>query len=150
VIHPYCRSALAKTGAELKATGTRITAAGAIYSRPTQKMMLVAASSKGLAVKITIQNQNVTNQNAASDEIRSDSISHRTDFFEARHQLMLEYREIDNIQEVTPPRVNGNSRHQPSIAPARLVEETLYWFLSAPALVYLIYLVVRPLIAIKP
>jgi hypothetical protein len=108
--------------------------------------MLVAVSSNGLAMKITIQNQTFTNQKAASDEMRSDS----TDFFEARHQLRLKYREIDNIQEVTPPRVNGNGRHQPSLAAARLAEEALYWFLSAPALVYLIYLLVRPLIAIKP
>jgi hypothetical protein len=114
------------------------------------EMMLVATSSNGLAMKITIENQTVTNQNEAADEIRSDSISHTTDFFEARHQLMLEYGEIDNIQEVTPARVNGNGRHQPSIASARLAEEALYWFLSAPALVYLIFLVVRPLIGIKP
>jgi len=112
--------------------------------------MLVAVSSNGLAMKITIQNQTFTNQKAASDEMRSDPTPHTTDFFEARHQLMLKYREIDNIQEVTPPRVNGNGRHQPSLAAARLAEEALYWLLSAPALVYLIYLLVRPLIAIKP
>ena len=101
-------------------------------------------------MKITIENQIVTNQGATRNEIRSVSVPHITDFFEARHQPMLEYREIDNIQQATAPRVNHNRRHKSSLALAKSVEATLYWFVSAPTLLYLVYLVVRPLIDIEP
>lgn len=101
-------------------------------------------------MKITIGNQTVTNQDATSDEIRSVSVPHIADFFEARHRLMLENREIDNIQEATPPRVNDKRPHKSSLAWAKSVEAAVYWFVSAPTLFYLIYLVVRPLIDIKP
>lgn len=101
-------------------------------------------------MKITIENQPVTNQDATPDAIRSVSVPDITDFFEARHQLMLQYREIDNIQEATAPRVNDNRRHKSSLALAVPVEAALYWFVSAPTLLYLVYLVVRPLIDIKP
>ena len=101
-------------------------------------------------MKITIENQTVTNQEATRDETRSVSVPHVTDFFEARHQLMLANREIDNIQEATAPCVNDNRRHESCFASAKSVEAALYWFVSAPTLFYLIYLVVRPLIDIKP
>jgi hypothetical protein len=113
-------------------------------------MVLVASSSNRIAMKITIENQTVTKQGATPNEIRSVSVPHITDFFEARHQLMLEYREIDNIQETTAPRVNDDRRHKASLASAKSVEAALYWFVSAPTLLYLIYLVVRPLIDLKP
>jgi hypothetical protein len=101
-------------------------------------------------MKITIENQTVTNQSATRDEIRSLSVHHITDFFEARHQLMLANRKTDNITEATAPRANDNRRPGSSLASVKSVEAALYWFISAPTLFYLIYLVVRPLIDIKP
>jgi hypothetical protein len=112
--------------------------------------MLVASSSNGLAMKITIENQTVTNQDATLDEIRSGSVPHIMDFFELRHRLMLENRKIDNIQEATVRPVNYNRRYEYCLASAKFVEAGLYWFLSVPALGYLMYLVVQPLIATKP
>jgi len=101
-------------------------------------------------MKITTENQTVTNQEATRDEKGSASVSNITDFFEVRHQLMLENRQIDNIQEATIPGVNDNSKHELSLASAKFVEEAVYWFVSAPALLYLVYLVIRPLIGIEP
>jgi hypothetical protein len=112
-------------------------------------MMFVAVSSNGLPMKIAIKNQTVAYQDTITDEIRSGSGPRITDFFEARHQLMIENREIDNIQEVTT-RVDDNLRHKSSLFSAELVESALYWFISAPALLYLIYLIAQPPIGIMP
>jgi hypothetical protein len=112
--------------------------------------MLVASSSNGVAMKIAIENQTLTHQEAITDDIRSGSAPNVTDFFEVRHQLILENREIDNIQEVPIGRVNHKRRHASSLIWAQRVEAALYWFISAPALLYLIYLIARPLIGVMP
>lgn len=96
-------------------------------------------------MKIAIENQTLTRQHAITDEIRSGSAPDVTDFFEVRHQLILENREIDNIKEVPVGRVNHKSRLASSLISAERVEAALYWFISTPALLYLIYLVARPL-----
>jgi hypothetical protein len=112
--------------------------------------MLVASSSNGVAMKIAIENRTLTHQDTITDEIRSGSATKVADFFEVRHQLILENREIDKIQEVAIGRVNHKRRHASSLIWAQRVEAGLYWFISAPALLYLIYLVARPLIGVMP
>jgi hypothetical protein len=112
-------------------------------------MMFVVASSSGLPMKFAIKNQTVAYQDTITDEIRSGCGPRITDFFEARHQLMIENREIDNIPEVST-RVDDNLRYKPPLFSAELVESALYWFISAPALLYLIYLIARPSIGIMP
>jgi hypothetical protein len=88
-------------------------------------------------MKITIENQTVTTQ----AEIRPDAVPDSIDFFEARHRLVLEGRQTHNATEMTPRPVDRNSRRGAFLASANLVDEALYWFISAPALVYVIYLV---------
>jgi len=96
-------------------------------------------------MKISIENQTLTNQPPITDETRSGSAPDVKDFFELRHQLILENREIDNIREEPVGRVNHNRRLASSLISAERVETALYWFVSAPALFYLAYLIVRPL-----
>ena len=63
-----------------------------------------------------------------------------TEFSGARHQLMLECeyapalnRPLRAVQiGIGQPRINSGS--------SELFEEAFYWFLSAPALVYVVYL----------
>jgi len=112
--------------------------------------MLVASSSNGVAMKIAIENQTHTDRNTNTDEVRSGSARDVTDFFELRHQLVLENREIDNIQEVPVGRVNHGRRLVSSLISAERVEAALYWFISAPALFYLIYLIARPFTGATP
>jgi hypothetical protein len=112
--------------------------------------MLVASSSNGVAMKIAIKNQTLTLQHINTDEVRSSSVRDVTDFFEVRHQLMLENREIDNIQEVPVGLVNHKRRLASSLISSERVEAALYWVISAPALFYLIYLIARPLIGAMP
>jgi hypothetical protein len=83
-------------------------------------------------------------------EIRSGPIRPIPDLAEVRHRLILENREIEKIQEVTTARVSDDGRYESSLVLANRVETALYWFFSAPALFYLIYLIVRPLIGIQP
>jgi hypothetical protein len=107
--------------------------------------MLVTSSSNGLAMKIAIENQTLTRQDAITGEIRSGSAPDVTGFFEVRHQLILENQKIDSIREEPVGRVNYNRRLVSSRISAERVETALYWFISAPALFYLVYLIIRPL-----
>jgi hypothetical protein len=107
--------------------------------------MLVALSSNRIAMKIAIENQTLTQQQAITSEIPSGSTPDVKDFFEVRHQLVLENREIDNIREERVGRANHNHRLESSLISAESVETALYWFVSAPALFYLVYLIIRPL-----
>ncbi|MBV9873719.1 MAG: hypothetical protein JO025_03235 [Verrucomicrobia bacterium] len=101
-------------------------------------------------MKIATKNQPLTHQDATTDELRSGSAPEVNDFFEVRHQLMLENREIDSIREEPVGRVNRNRRLVSSLISAERVETALYWFISAPALFYLAYLVIRPLTGVAP
>ena len=112
--------------------------------------MLVASSSNGVAMKIAIENQTHTDRNTNTDEVRSGSARDVTDFFELRHQLVLENREIDSIREEPVGRVNHNSRLAFSLISGERVETALYWLISAPALFYLAYLVIRSLTGVMP
>jgi hypothetical protein len=107
--------------------------------------MLVAVSSNGVAMKIAIENQILTRQPAVTGEIQSGSAPDVTDFFEVRHRLSVENREVDNSGKEPVGRVNRNRRLASSLISAQRVETALYWFVSAPALFYLVYLIIRPL-----
>jgi hypothetical protein len=64
-----------------------------------------------------------------------------TDFFEARHQLMLR-RQDSATSYKTARAVETINRHPQTFRPAPAVaEQALYWLISAPALVYLVYLI---------
>ena len=101
-------------------------------------------------MKIAIENQTLTHQDATTDEIRAGSAPEVTDFFEVRHQLMLENREIDSIREKPVGCVNHNRRLASSLISAERVETALYWSISAPALFYLVYLVIQSLTGVMP
>ena len=101
-------------------------------------------------MKIAIENQILTQQHAITDEIQSESALKLSDFSEVRHQMVLENREIVNLQKVPVGRVNCKQRHVSSLVLAERVEAALYGLVSAPALLYLIYLVARPLIGVMP
>jgi hypothetical protein len=107
--------------------------------------MLVASSNNGVAMKIAIENQTHTYQNANTYEIPAGSACDVTDFFDVRHQLILDNRETDNIQDVPVGRVSHTRRYASSLISAERVEMALYWFVSAPTLFYLIFLIIRPL-----
>jgi hypothetical protein len=111
---------------------------------------MLVASSNELTMKIAITNQTLTQQPAITDETRSGSASNVMDFFEVRHQLILENREIDEVQEAPVEGMNHSLRHASSLISAARMEAALYWFFSAPALFYLIYLIFRPLIGVIP
>jgi hypothetical protein len=101
-------------------------------------------------MKITIENETVAHQPARTDQIPTGSVPDMIDFFEVRHQLMLGHREIDDTKEVDATGVKGKREHGSSLTLADSVETAVYWFVAAPALLYLIYLVVRPLIGVMP
>jgi hypothetical protein len=64
-----------------------------------------------------------------------------TDFFEARHQLLLR-RQDSATSDKTGRAVEITNRHtQPFRAAPAVAEQVLYWLISAPALVYLVYLI---------
>ena len=64
-----------------------------------------------------------------------------TDFFEARHQLMLR-RQDSATSYKTARAVETINRYPLPFRPAPAVtEQALYWLISGPALVYLVYLI---------
>jgi hypothetical protein len=70
---------------------------------------------------------------------RSQSPPVSTEFSEARHRLMLVCTNIPALDKATHTVRNRNNRRQ-VFAGSQLVEEAFYWFLTAPALVYVVYL----------
>jgi hypothetical protein len=65
-----------------------------------------------------------------------------TDFFEARHQLMLRPQESATSDKAGRAVRIINRRPQPFRAAPAVAEQALYWLISAPALVYLVYLII--------
>lgn len=88
-------------------------------------------------MNITIENQTLTTQ----DKTRPEVVPHIMDFFEARHLLMLAPRKTRSVKKITARPANGNRRRETFDASANLIDEALYWFISAPALGYLVYVV---------
>jgi hypothetical protein len=110
--------------------------------------MLVTSSSKGLAMKIAIKNQTRSHQLAITSEIQTGSASSIADFSEVRHHLIVANRETDNIQKVPLTCASHNRSPASSLISSERIEAVLYWFFSAPALFYLIYLIIRPLLGV--
>lgn len=80
----------------------------------------------------------VTDQQANVSATEPKSSPLLTEFFEARHQLVLR-REESAIKDKP---VETNHRHpQPYGAAPAMAEQALYWLISAPALGYLVYLI---------
>jgi hypothetical protein len=74
---------------------------------------------------------------ARNDRPQSHSVS--SEFSEARHRLPLESGNVTAYDKAARTVQNGNSQPQ-AFAGSELVEEVFYWFLTAPALVYVVYL----------
>ena len=74
----------------------------------------------------------------APSEIQSRSHAVITDFSEARHQLMPECRHT--IRDRARAVQNVCAQRQVLAGSSELVEQAFYWFLTAPALVYVVYL----------
>jgi hypothetical protein len=88
-------------------------------------------------MNITIENQALTTQ----EDSRPKVVPQRMNFFEARHLLMLASRDTGNRKEFTQRPVNGPDQRQAFLTSNGVFEDALYWLISAPALGYLIYLV---------
>ena len=71
---------------------------------------------------------------------RSQSHPLSIEFSEARHQLLLESRYVPSSDKATGTVRNRNRNRQVFAGSSGLVEEAFYWFLTAPALVYVAYL----------
>jgi len=70
---------------------------------------------------------------------RSQSHSVNTEFSEARHRLLSDSPNIPALDKAQRTARNRNRQNQ-VLAGSQLVEEAFYWFLTAPALVYVVYL----------
>ena len=81
----------------------------------------------------------VTDQKQTASDIPRTPLPMVTDFFEARHQLMLQARK-SVIADKTAEQ-SENLRTQPQTRSSEIAEEAVYWFISAPALAYLLYLI---------
>jgi len=64
-----------------------------------------------------------------------------TDFFEARHQLMLRRQDSATSYKTARAVETINRYPQPFREAPAVAEQALYWLISAPALVYLVYLI---------
>jgi hypothetical protein len=85
--------------------------------------------------------ESVTDQQQDVSDTQPKSSPLATDFFEARHQLML-WRQDSATSDKTARAVETINRHpQPSGAAPAVAEQALYWLISAPALAYLVYLI---------
>jgi hypothetical protein len=100
-------------------------------------LMLVVSSTSNKVMKITLEPE-IDQQPTRSDtESKSNLIN--TNFSEARHQLMFERRQSVVSPRMTQAIPNKSARQQPFTGSSNVAEETLYFFISAPALVYTIY-----------
>jgi hypothetical protein len=100
-------------------------------------MLLVASLTRKPAMNITIENQTAITRG----ETKPTVAPHIMNFFEARHLSMITSREARSLKKITARPVKGNRRRETFGASANLLDEALYWFISAPALGYLVYVV---------
>ena len=63
-----------------------------------------------------------------------------TEFSEARHQLMLECKYSPALNKPLRAVQKGIRQQEIYANSSTLFEEAFYWFISAPALVYVVYL----------
>jgi hypothetical protein len=85
--------------------------------------------------------ESVTDHQQEVSDTQAKSSPLVTDFFEARHELMLRrqdsatsYKTARAVETINPP-------PPPFRAAPAVAEQALYWLISAPALVYLVYLI---------
>jgi hypothetical protein len=78
-------------------------------------------------------------QDASDSQPKSSPLV--TDFFEARHQLMLRRQDSATSGKTARAVQTINRNPQPFRAAPAVAEQALYWLISAPALVYLVYLI---------
>ena len=71
---------------------------------------------------------------------RSPSHSVNAEFSEARHRLLTDSTNVPALDKAARAVRNPNSLRQVFAGSSELVEEAFYWFLTAPALVYVVYL----------
>ena len=76
---------------------------------------------------------------ATTPNNRSQSHSVNTEFSEARHRLLPDSPNVPALDKAARTVLNRKRQHQ-VFAGSQLVEEAFYWFLTAPALVYVVYL----------
>jgi len=79
---------------------------------------------------------------APTSNQRSPSHSVSAEFSEARHRLPLESRDFPALDRAAGAVRKRNSQRLGFASSSELIEEAFYWFLTAPALVYVIYLAV--------
>jgi len=79
-------------------------------------------------------------QQPTQSDAQSKSSLTPINFFKARHQLILESQEKFVLDRMTRTIQNESARGQLFMA-SNLAQEALYWFMWAPALVYLIYVI---------
>jgi hypothetical protein len=85
--------------------------------------------------------ESVTDHQPDVSDTQPKSSPLAADFFETRHQLMLR-RQDSTTSDKTARTVEINDWHpQPSRAAPAVAEQALYWLISAPALVYLVYII---------
>jgi hypothetical protein len=77
---------------------------------------------------------------APTPNIRSQSHSVNTKSSEARHRLLQDGTKVPALDSAVRTVPNQNSQRQVFAGPSELVDEAFYWFLTAPALVYVAYL----------
>ncbi len=85
--------------------------------------------------------ESVTDQQQDVSDTQPKSSPLATDFFEARHQLMLWRQHSATSDKAARAVETINRRPQPFGAAPAVAEQALYWLISAPALGYLVYLI---------
>jgi hypothetical protein len=87
-------------------------------------------------MNITFQPKNDSEPATSDSQKKSSAL--RTDFSEARHQLMLESRHAGRHKAARAVK-NGTGQLKARAGSSGLLEEAVYWFLTAPALAYVVY-----------
>jgi hypothetical protein len=77
----------------------------------------------------------------ATSDPKSGSSLVTTEFSEARHQLMLKCRYSPAVHKAARAVQTSTGQRTVFAGSSELAEEAFYWFLTAPALVYVVYLV---------
>jgi hypothetical protein len=98
--------------------------------------MLVASSTSNELMNITFQPKNHPEQARSDSQTRSGSVT--SEFSEARHQLMLESTHTGQHKAARAVR-NGTGQLKAPASSSVILEEAVYWFLTAPALAYVVY-----------
>lgn len=85
--------------------------------------------------------ESVTDHQQDVSDTRPESGPLVTDFFEARHQLVLWHQDSTTSGKTARAVKTANRQPQPFRAAPAVAEQALYWLISAPALIYLLYLI---------